>query len=190
MRALRILPITAYLISGIAVAGPLEVLSVRASLSGSFTQSIVSPDGVELERAEGQFRLLRPHFFWWEIEQPDRQLLVAVDGQLTQIDWDLEVVSRRDFSPEDRTVLQWLLASREELDAAFILETQDQAVSLTAYDPNAPIPRLSIEYLPETPLWRLALTDRAGQIINLTLTEDVDRRLSHIDFAIPSTYFD
>ena len=95
MRALRFLPITACLISGIAVAGPLEVLSVRASLSGSFTQSIVSPNGVELERAEGQFQLLRPHFFWWEIEQPDRQLLVAVDGQLTQIDWDLEVVSRR-----------------------------------------------------------------------------------------------
>ena len=63
MRALRFLPITACLISGIAIAGPLEVLSVRASLSGSFTQSIVSPDGVELERAEGQFQLLRPHFF-------------------------------------------------------------------------------------------------------------------------------
>ena len=190
MRALHILPIIACLMSGTAVAGPLEVLSTRASLAGSFTQTILSPDGDELERADGQFQLLRPHFFWWEIEQPDRQLLVAIDGQLTQIDWDLEVVSRRDFSSQDRTVLQWLLASREELEAAFNIEVQGQSVILTAHDAGAPIPRLSIEHLPETPLWRLALTDRAGQVIQLTLTEDVGRRLSPVDFAVPSTDFD
>ena len=63
MRALRFLPITACLISGIAVAGPLEVLSVRASLSGSFTQSIVSPDGVELEARRDNFNCCGPIFF-------------------------------------------------------------------------------------------------------------------------------
>ena len=66
--------------SGTAVAGPLEVLSAKASLAGSFTQAIVSPDGVELERAEGQFQLLRPHFFWWKIQQPDRILIHTCQG--------------------------------------------------------------------------------------------------------------
>ena len=190
MRAFPTLLIIACLMSGASVAGPLEVLSARASLAGSFTQTIVSPDGVELERAEGRFQLLRPHFFWWEIEEPDRQLLVAVDGQLTQIDWDLEVVSQRSFSSQDRTVLQWLLASREELEAAFNIQAQEQGVVLTAYYEGAPIPRMSIEHLPDTPRWRLALTDRAGQIIQLTLNEDVARHLGPVDFAVPSTDFD
>ena len=87
-------------------------------------------------------------------------------------------------------MLQWLLASREELEAAFNIEVQSQSAILTAHDAGAPIPRLSIEHLPETPLWRLALTDRAGQVIQLTLTEDVGRRVNPVDFAVPSTDFD
>ena len=190
MRALRILSVFACLMSGASAADPLHLLSSKESLSGSFTQSIVSPEGVELERGQGQFQLLRPNYFWWKIEKPDQQLLIAVDGGLTQIDWDLEVVSRSDFAPQDRTVLQWLLASREELETAFNIEVQGQVVVMTANAKSAPIPRLSIEHPPETQLWRLALTDRAGQVIHLTLTEALDRRLSPADFAIPPTDFD
>ncbi len=190
MRSLRLLSLSACLMSAASAADPLDQLSTRESLSGSFIQSIVSPEGAELERAEGQFRLLRPHYFWWEIERPDQQLLISINGQLTQIDWDLEVVSRRHLSPQDRMVLQLLFASREELETAFSLEVQEQFVVLTAYEEGAPITRLSIEHPPETQLWRLSLTDRSGQEIQLILKESFDRRLNPADFAIPSTDFD
>ena len=95
MFALRYLVAIACLLKGVTASGdPLDALATKSSLSGTFTQSIVSPEGLLLEQAEGRFQLLRPDYFWWRIQVPDQQLLVAVDGQLTQIDWDLEVVTQ------------------------------------------------------------------------------------------------
>jgi len=143
-----------------------------------------------LEQAEGRFQLLRPDYFWWRIQVPDQQLLVAVDGQLTQIDWDLEVVTRRDFSPQDRTVLQWLLASREEIERAFTVERQGQLLKLAAREVDVPVVDLTIEYTRDTSLWRLTMTDRGGQVIKLALKEELDRSLSPEDFALPTIHFD
>ena len=134
--------------------------------------------------------MLRPDYFWWRIQVPDQQLLVAVDGQLTQIDWDLEVVTRRDFSPQDRTVLQWLLASREEIERVFTVERHGQLLKLAAREMDAPVVDLTIEYSRDTSLWRLTMTDRGGQVIKLALKEELDRSLSPEDFALPTIHFD
>ena len=191
MFALRYLVAIACLLKGLTASGdPLDALAAKSSLSGAFTQSIVSPEGLLLEQAEGQFQLLRPDYFWWRIQGPDQQLLVAVDGQLTQIDWDLEVVTRRDFSAQDRTVLQWLLTSREEIETAFIVERQGQLLKLAAREVDAPVVDLTIEYSRDTSLWRLTMTDRGGQVIKLALKEESDRSLSPEDFALPKTHFD
>ena len=191
MFALRYLVAIACLLKGVTASGdPLDALATKPSLSGTFTQAIVSPEGLLLEQAEGRFQLLRPDYFWWRIQVPDQQLLVAVDGQLTQIDWDLEVVTRRDFSPQDRTVLQWLLASREEIERVFTVERQGQLLKLAARDMDAPVVDLTIEYSRDTSLWRLTMTDRGGQVIKLALKEELDRSLSPEDFALPTIHFD
>lgn len=191
MFALRYLVAIACLLKGVTASGdPLDALATKAFLSGTFTQSIVSPEGLLLEQAEGRFQLLRPDYFWWRIQVPDQQLLVAVDGQLTQIDWDLEVVTRRDFSPQDRTVLQWLLASREEIEKAFTVERRGQLLKLAARETDAPVVDLTIEYSRDTSLWRLTMTDRGGQVIKLALKEELDRSLSPEDFALPTIHFD
>ena len=80
---------------------------------GQFTQEIISPEGEVLERSNGNFGLLRPHFLRWEILTPDSQLLLADGETLTQIDWDLEVVVERPISETASSPLQWLLASRD-----------------------------------------------------------------------------
>ena len=191
MFALRYLVAIACLLKGVTASGdPLHALATKSSLSGTFTQSIVSPEGLLLEQAEGRFQLLHPDYFWWRIQVPDQQLLVAVDGQLTQIDWDLEVVTRRDFSPQDRTVLQWLLASREEIERVFTVERQGQLLKLAAREMDAPVVDLTIEYSRDTSLWRLTMTDRGGQVIKLALKEELDRSLSPEDFALPTIHFD
>lgn len=191
MFALRYLVAIACLLKGVTASGdPLDALATKSSLSGTFTQSIVSPEGLLLEQAEGRFQLLRPDYFWWRIQVPDQQLLVAVDGQLTQIDWDLEVVTRRDFSPQDRTVLQWLLASRDEIERAFTVERRGQLLKLAARETDAPVVDLTIEYSRDTSLWRLTMTDRGGQVIKLALKEELDRSLSPEDFSLPTIHFD
>ena len=102
-------------------AGPradvLETLAAREGMAGQYTQEIISPEGEVLERSNGNFSLLRPHFFRWEILAPDSQLLLANSDQLTQIDWDLEVVVERPIVETASSPLQWLLASRARLDA-------------------------------------------------------------------------
>ena len=191
MLALRCLVVITCLVKGVAAtADPLDTLAAKSSLSGAFTQSIVSPEGVVLEQAEGLFQLLRPHYFWWQIQKPDQQLIIAVDGQLTQIDWDLEVVVQRDFTPQDRTVLQWLLSAKEDIESAFVVEKHGQTLVLAARDVNAPVTNLTIEHSPVTHLWRLMVTYSGGQVINLALKEEPDRSLRPEDFVSPDTDFD
>ena len=47
----------------------------------------------------GRFAALKPHHFRWEIESPDRQLLIATSEAFWQWDKDLDVVILRD-APE------------------------------------------------------------------------------------------
>ena len=45
----------------------------------------------------------------WQIESPDQQLLIVNENKLTQIDWDLEVISSRAMTPDNRSALDWLM---------------------------------------------------------------------------------
>ena len=105
--------------AGTAAADVLAVFSERQGMSGKFIQRIVTPEGELLETSEGQFSLLRPHFMRWQIESPDQQLLIVNENTLTQIDWDLEVVSSRAMTPDNRSALDWLMAPAEELEQTF-----------------------------------------------------------------------
>ena len=94
---MRIVPSSVFgcllFVAGTAAADVLAIFSERQGMSGQFIQRIVTPEGELLETSEGQFSLLRPHFMRWQIESPDQQLLIVNENTLTQIDWDLEVVS-------------------------------------------------------------------------------------------------
>ena len=94
------------------------LLASKGGMTGTFEQQIISPEGEQLESSHGQFSLQRPDKMRWQIESPDRQLLIAAGELLTQIDWDLEVVTERHLADSGRSILDWLLASKEELEAA------------------------------------------------------------------------
>ena len=103
-------------VAGTAGADVLRVFSERQGMSGQFAQRIVTSGGELLETSEGQFSLLRPHFMRWQIESPDQQLFIVNENTLTQIDWDLEVVSFRPMTLDNRSALDWLMAPAEELE--------------------------------------------------------------------------
>ena len=176
------------LLSAALRADVLETLAAREGMAGQFTQEIISPEGEVLERSHGNFSLLRPHFFRWEILTPDNQLLLANSDQLTQIDWDLEVVVERPIAETASSPLQWLLTSRAKLDLAFDISLTGDAAVLIPVDSQSPYQRLDITQMAET-VWRLDVEDRGGQVLRVELRENIDRPPQIADFVAPPTPF-
>lgn len=185
---MRRLLLALYLMALPATADVLQQFVARDGLTGQFTQRILSPEGAVLDQSSGDFKLLKPHFFWWHITAPDNQLMVAADNSLTQIDWDLEVTVERQLSDTERSPFYWLLAPRETLLTAFTLDATGVAVTLTPRDPSAYYQRLLVAQ--EGPdLWRVTLLDQAGQSIDLALSTLPKVRLAPGDFLVPSVNF-
>jgi outer membrane lipoprotein carrier protein len=188
MRWRVILGCYAVLTSAALSADVLETLAAREGIAGQFTQEIISPEGEVLERSTGNFGLLRPHFFRWEILAPDSQLLLANDDHLTQIDWDLEVVVERPIAEMASSPLQWLLASRAQLDSTFDISLSGDAAVLIPVDPQSTYGRLDIAQVSDA-VWRLDAEDRGGQVLRVELRENIDRRPQITDFVAPPTPF-
>ncbi|MFT6958247.1 MAG: outer membrane lipoprotein carrier protein [Halieaceae bacterium] len=80
-------------------------LATFDQLQGRFEQTQFDQDGKVIAESSGNFRLLRPGFFAWEIFSPDSQLIIANPEFLWHHDRDLETVTRRpitgsaEFSP-------------------------------------------------------------------------------------------
>ena len=178
------------LLAGTAAADVLQVFSERQGMSGQFIQCIVTSEGELLETSEGQFSLLRPHFMRWQIESPDQQLLIVNENTLTQIDWDLEVVSTRAMTPENRSALDWLMAPAEELQQTFDITRSSRQATLIPREQISAFRRLEIEFEAGSLRWELSLTDIAGQILTVTLTENPDVMPARSDFDAPQTDFE
>ena len=64
--------------------------------SGTFRQTVTDINGAVAFSSTGRFAALKPDHFRWEIESPDKQLLVATPDAFWQWDKDLDVVILRD----------------------------------------------------------------------------------------------
>ena len=71
-------------------------LDGQNTVSGTFHQTVNDINGALAFSSTGRFAALKPHHFRWEIESPDRQLLVATPDAFWQWDKDLDVVILRD----------------------------------------------------------------------------------------------
>lgn len=75
------------------VTWPLEGQNMA---SGKFRQTVTDINGVLAFSSTGRFAALKPSYFRWEIESPDRQLLVVTPEAFWQWDKDLHVIILRD----------------------------------------------------------------------------------------------
>ena len=75
------------------VTWPLEGQNMA---SGTFRQTVTDINGVLAFSSTGRFAALKPSYFRWEIESPDRQLLVSTPQGFWQWDKDLDVLILRD----------------------------------------------------------------------------------------------
>ena len=191
---MRIVPPSGFVclvfVAATAGADVLKVFSERQGMSGQFIQRIMTPEGKLLETSEGQFSLLRPHFMRWQIESPDQQLLIVKENTLTQIDWDLEVVSSRAMTPDNRSALDWLMAPAEELQQTFDITSSSRQAILIPREQISAFERLEIAFEAASLRWELSLTDSAGQILTVMLTEDPDVMPTRFDFDAPPIDFE
>jgi outer membrane lipoprotein carrier protein len=70
-------------------------LSSQERLEGKFEQIHNDPQGRELERSSGHFKMLRPGYLRWEVAAPEPQLLISDLDYLWHYDIDLETATRR-----------------------------------------------------------------------------------------------
>ena len=108
MRVLRWSLLVCGLVFGVFARAevPPELASLLApldSLAGEFKQTTLSAEGEVLEESRGSFRLLRPSWFSWHIQEPEEQLLVASAGSLWHYDVELETATRRSLDPASPT---------------------------------------------------------------------------------------
>ena len=67
-----------------------EYLKGMETLSGKFQQEIYDQEGVEIQKTNGDFKVKRPGYFWWNVAPPYEQLVVGTPDNLQIYDPDLE----------------------------------------------------------------------------------------------------
>ncbi|QIB64064.1 outer membrane lipoprotein chaperone LolA [Kineobactrum salinum] len=101
----------------------LTALEAIDQLQGEFQQIQYDQDDRPAGKASGQFKLLRPGYFAWEISSPDSQLIIANREYLWHFDRDLETVTRRPVADtEAMTPLQVLGGDASALRRDYTVE--------------------------------------------------------------------
>ena len=71
-------------------------LATATTASGVFSQVLSDSSGIPLVETHGTFSTIKPDLYRWEIESPDRQLLLLNEDGFWQWDKDLDIVILRD----------------------------------------------------------------------------------------------
>ena len=71
-------------------------LATAVTASGVFSQILSDSSGTALVETRGTFSAIKPDLYRWEIDSPDRQLLVLNEDGFWQWDKDLDIVILRD----------------------------------------------------------------------------------------------
>ncbi|MEH6590275.1 MAG: outer-membrane lipoprotein carrier protein LolA [Halioglobus sp.] len=93
----------------------LQALKPMQSLEGRFEQRQYDQNQVLIAQSRGVFKLLRPGYFYWEIESPGSQLIVATNEYIWHHDRDLETVTRRPVDNSEQMSPLQVLGGDENL---------------------------------------------------------------------------
>jgi chaperone LolA len=161
-------------------------LAGQEQSAGAFTQEIYSEDGELLEQSSGTYAVLRPDFFRWNIESPDRQQIIVTAAELWHYDLDLATATRR--STEGRaefTPLELLGGASQELQARFAVQAlENDRYLLRPLFTQAGF--AAVELLWENgEIVEMDIRDRSGQRINIALRANPDSaELTPNDFEL------
>jgi outer membrane lipoprotein carrier protein len=153
-------------------------------MQGQFTQRQYSDDGKVLAESSGEFRLLRPVYFSWEIQAPDRQLIVANADYLWHYDMDLQTATRRPVVGNiEASPLQVLGGDQSALRDQYDVEQNDSdSFTLTPLGAEHSFRRLGVSFAGDT-ISRMDIIDKLGQRVVVDFSEvDTSTDLDSADF--------
>lgn len=169
---------------GDATEALLQHLSGFSSLTGQFIQQQYPEGSSEPLISEGNFKLLRPDYFAWEISAPDSQLIIATPDYVWQHDRDLETVTRRPVEGSAQTSPLQVLGGDEAAlrDNYAVTEAGPGRYQLAPRAENAAFRELQVEFAGNT-LTGMKIIDNLGQRVNVDFTHLVrDAPLTREDF--------
>ncbi len=163
----------------------LDALAPLDQLQGEFKQRQYGPQGDLLVESSGVFRLLRPGYFSWEIQQPDRQLIIAGPDYLWHHDRDLETATRRPVTTgAEWTPLQILGGDGSALRQNFaVLQLEPRRFELIPLKPQMGFKKLNLT-LDATAVRQMVIEDTLDQSVVIDFTPaDSGATLTASDFA-------
>ena len=159
-------------------------LAAQEQASGRFLQELYSEEGELLERSSGRYAVLRPGYFRWEIDYPDRQQIIVAGGTLWHYDLDLATATQRLIGEDEQfTALDLLARDSDELAARFSVEASgDESYRLVPLFPQAGFRSAELTW-EEGALVAMDVVDRSGQALHIELSPDAQAQpLSPGDF--------
>ena len=163
----------------------LAALESTISVEGEFKQRQYGEDDQLLSESSGNFRLLRPGYFAWEILAPDNQLIIASPEYLWHHDRDLDTVTRRPATNgAQMTPLQILGGDEEVLRREFkVVNHGEGKFALTPAGSDVGFKQLSLHF-EQSRISSMEIRDNLDQKVIVELTvRNASAKLSAEDFA-------
>lgn len=162
----------------------LSRLAPITRMQGQFVQRQYDDSENMLAESTGRFRLLRPEFFSWEIQSPDRQLIVANAEYLWHYDMDLETATRRPVAGNiEASPLQVLAGDESALRRDYTVEqTAADSFTLTPLGAEQGFRRLGVTFDGDI-IRHMDIIDKLGQRVVVDFSDvDTDAPLEAADF--------
>lgn len=108
-------------------------------LSGTFVTETVTDGGEgggDMATTSGRFASAKPNYYLWDVQTPDKQLLLINSEGFWQFDQDLEVVIVRDIPPMSQLPLANLWLDEQELDSFRSKVADGEVEGISAFDLN------------------------------------------------------
>ena len=142
----------------------LQRLNRISHMQGDFSQRQFGDGDNVLSRSSGEFKLLRPFFFSWEIRSPDNQLIVANAEYLWHYDIDLQTATRRPVVGNvEASPLQILGGDESALrDQYSVTRDADDTFTLTPDGDGHSFRRLTVTFAGDA-IGRMDILDKLGQ---------------------------
>ena len=153
-------------------------------VSGTFLSETKASNATEVVRSSGRFMSIKPDHYLWEIQTPDRQVLLITPDGFWQIDFDLEVVIVRDVPDAESLPLAYIWLDPAELKEFSDKVSSGQVQAISAFDLTVLSPK-SLEMRIVDPLGRTTRFE-----LNITSTEAPSPALFQPNIPEGTDFFD
>ena len=134
IRVFLYLLLLGYGLSGFAESAEPWPLEGRSGVSGTFLSETIGTSSSEMISSSGRFSSFKPDHYLWEIQTPDRQVLLINPHGFWQIDFDLEVAIVRDVPDAVQLPLAYIWLDQTELERFSDNVAKGQIEAISEFD--------------------------------------------------------